>query len=388
MPASRRGLRPDPPLLALLSGVLLTTVTQSALVPALPPLGVRFGVGPGAVQAVLSSGLFAAAAAFVPLALLAGRVGGLRVFRAALVVHAVTSVALSLAPDFRTLVILRVLQGVAIAGVVGLVPGLAVAAWPDRRGSAMGLIASTVALGQLIGPLSGGLLTERFGPLSVFWLSPPLAVFSLALSRHLPDFSAQSFSLGGLLRRGFLVGLFRTVSYFAYVFGAILATSFLLASLGVGPARVGGWLLLPPAVLAVLGAWGGAFADRAGFRRSMRLGVSVMALGVLIGYLALRLSPGLAALVVLLTVGAGRAFFQSANNADVLSRAPAGAEALASALLSVSRVAGQALGSTGVGVILEAGARLGPARSYALALGVLVLPLLLLTLLRHEHESL
>jgi len=63
----------------------------------------------------------------------------------------------------------------------------------------------------------------------------------------------------------------------------------------------------------------------------------------------------------------------------VLSRSPAGADALASALLSVSRVAGQALGSTGVGVILEAGARLGPARSYALALGVMILPLLLVT---------
>ena len=366
---------PDPKMLALLSGVFLTTVTQSALVPALPPLGALFSAGPAAVQAVLSVGLFSAALAFIPLALLAGRWGASRIFRYALAVHALVSVLLFFAPSLSSLVVLRGVQGVAIAGIVGLVPGLAVATWPKRPGYALGLIASTVALGQLLGPAAGGLLSEAFGPKSVFLLSPPLAAIGLWQSPHLPDFPPRALPLAGLFRRRFLLGLLRTVFYFAYIFGAVLASAFFLSSLGLGAARVGLWLLVPPGMLMIFGARAGRYADRVGFSRAMAIGASVLVLGVALAWLGFFLSPLVSAALVLASLGLGRSLFQSANNADVLALAPAGAEALASALLSVARVSGQSLGTAEVGALLEAGARLGTLGAYALTVTILVLPL-------------
>jgi len=368
----------DPRMLALLSGVFLTTVTQSALVPALPPLGALFSAGPGAVQAVLSVGLFSAALAFIPLALLAGRWGASRVFRFSLALHALVSVLLFLAPSLWAIVALRGVQGVAIAGIVGLVPGLAVATWPRRPGYALGLIASTVALGQLLGPAAGGLLSEAFGPQSVFLLSPPLAMVGLWQSPHLPDFPPRALPLAGLFQRRFLLGLLRTVFYFAYIFGAVLASAFFLSSLGLGAARVGLWLLIPPGMLMIFGARAGRYADRVGFSRAMALGASVLVFGVALAWVSLGVSPLASAALVLASLGLGRALFQSANNADVLARAPAGAEALASALLSVARVSGQSLGTAEVGTLLEAGARLGEFGAYALTVTVLVLPVLAL----------
>ena len=115
----------DRRLLALLSGVLLGTVSESSLAPALPVLERAFAVGPEAAQGVVSLGLLGAALAYLPLAGLAGRVGAGRLFRTGLFLHALSALLLALAPSLWALYLLRLLQGVATAMVVGLVPGLA-----------------------------------------------------------------------------------------------------------------------------------------------------------------------------------------------------------------------------------------------------------------------
>ena len=66
-----------------------------------------------------------------------------------------------------------------------------------------------------------------------------------------------------------------------------------------------------------------------------------------------RLGQGVSGSVVagLLGIGVGRALFQAANNAAVLSNAPEGTTTVASGLLSIARVSGQALGSVIAGTL-------------------------------------
>jgi MFS family permease len=63
----------------------------------------------------------------------------------------------------------------------------------------------------------------------------------------------------------------------------------------------------------------------------------------------------------LVGIGLGRALFQAANNAAVLSQAPEGTTTVASGLLSIARVSGQAMGSilagTMWGVLEHSGSR-------------------------------
>jgi MFS family permease len=354
-------------LLALLLGVLVSTVNESALTPALPFLARDLGVGAAAAQGVVTAGLLGAALAYLPFTLLAGRVGAGRVYRAGLLFHALLALLLFRASSLPAFYLLRFLQGVAAAGVVGLVPGLAAAAYPKRRGYALGLVASTVAAGTLLGPALGGLLTGSLGWPYVFLLPLPLALLALSQSGRLPELPPQGGDLKRLLAsKGFLLALLGTVLYFAHTLGTTLALAFFLAEEGLGPEAVGSLLLLSPLQLLLLGAWAGRRADREGYGVVVAWGARLLLAGG-VGLAALAyFFPLAGALLGLLFLGVGRALFQAANNAQVLSLAPKGEEALASGALSVARVLGQSLGSFLAGVGLQVLAPLGHRGSFAL----------------------
>jgi DHA2 family multidrug resistance protein-like MFS transporter len=245
---------------------LVSTVNESALTPALPFLARDLGVGAAAAQGVVTAGLLGAALAYLPFTFLAGRVGAGRVYRAGLLFHALLAFLLFRASSLPAFYLLRFLQGVAAAGVVGLVPGLAAAAYPKRRGYALGLVASTVAAGTLLGPALGGLLTGSLGWPYVFLLPLPLALLALSQSGRLPELPPQGGDLKRLLAsKGFLLALLGTVLYFAHTLGTTLALAFFLAEEGLGPEAVGSLLLLSPLQLLLLGAWAGRRADREGY---------------------------------------------------------------------------------------------------------------------------
>lgn len=338
-------------LLALLSGVLLGTVSESSLAPVLPFLARAFGVGPEAAQGVASAGLLGAALAYLPLAWFGGRVGAARLFRLGLLLHSLLALLLFSASSLGQVYALRFLQGVATAMVVGLVPGLATSSFPQARGYAMGMVAGTVAAGTLLGPALGGMaasLEARY----VFLLPLPFALLALALARHLPGLPPQRADLRALLRApGFMAALLATALYFLHTLGTTVVLAFFLSEEGVSPAAIGGLLLLGPLQLLLLGPWAGRAADRLGYTPvALRGAYLLVGAGVAFALLPL-LHPLWGAGLGLVLLGTGRALFQAANNAQVLSLAPKGLEGLASGALSVARTLGQALGSALGGLV-------------------------------------
>ena len=143
-------------LAALLIGVVLSTVDSSALNLALPSLAAHFGTDAGAVQGAASLYLVGSALAFLPLSSLAGRVGTVRVHRFSLAAFAIISQCFAFSPTLHTLLVLHFLQGIAGAGIVGLVPGMTAATFREHRGWALGMVSGSVAAGTLIGPPLGG----------------------------------------------------------------------------------------------------------------------------------------------------------------------------------------------------------------------------------------
>ena len=363
----------DRRLLALLSGVLLGTVSESSLAPALPVLERAFAVGPEAAQGVVSLGLLGAALAYLPLAGLAGRVGAGRLFRTGLFLHALSALLLALAPSLLALYLLRLLQGVATAMVVGL----AASAFPEARGYALGMVASTVAAGTLLGPALGG-LAAGWGLPYVFLLPLPAALLALLLSGNLPELPRQEGTLPGLLRApGFLPALLATGLYFLHALGTTVALAFHLGKEGFSPGAIGGLLLLGPLELLFLGAWAGRRADRMGYNRVALLGAYLLVAAGLAFALLPLLHPLWGSALALLLLGVGRALFQAANNALVLSLAPKGTEGLASGALSVARALGQALGSALAGGSLGLFYRLFPSHGLAFAATALLLTALM-----------
>lgn len=335
-------------LAALLIGVTLSTVDSSALNLALPSLAAHFNTDAAAVQGVSSYYLIGASLSFLPLSALAGRVGTVRVYRFSLAVFAIISQILVYSPNLGFLLSLRFLQGIAGAGIVGLVPGMTAATFSQHRGWALGMVSGSVAAGTLMGPPLGGFLVEWFGWQSIFYLNLPFGLLALILSSRLTELHGVSLREG--IRKAahaprFILALLSTVLFFIQSFGTSLIWPFYLEASGISPGRVGLMMLIPPVLLLVAGPRCGLLSDKVGFDRISWLGSIVLC--------AASLFQGISGSVVvgLIGIGVGRALFQAANNAAVFAQAPEGTGNVASGLLSIARVSGQALGSILAGTL-------------------------------------
>lgn len=338
-------------LAALLIGVTLSTVDSSALNLALPSLAAHFRSDAAAVQGASSYYLIGAALAFLPLSSLAGRVGTVRVYRFSLAAFALISQLLVFSPTLGVLLGLRFIQGIAGAGIIGLVPGMTAATFREHRGWALGMVSGAVAAGTLMGPPLGGFLVEWFGWQSIFYINLPFGLLALILSGRLTDLHGVGLREG--LRRAmnaprFLLALLATVCFFVQSLGTNLLWPFYLEATGISPSRVGLMLLVPPLILMTAGPRCGLLSDRLGYDRISWLGSVVL--------LATSLLQGFSGSVTvgLIGIGLGRALFQAANNAAVFAQAPEGIETVASGLLSIARVGGQALGSILAGTLWSA----------------------------------
>ncbi len=121
----------------------------------------------------------------LPLAM--GRLGDIfgrrRIYLAGLVVFISASMVSGLAPDIRTLIAARVLQG---AGAAVMMPGtlsIITHAFPARqRGLAIGVWGGVSGLGLIAGPILGGLLVRGDQWRWIFWINAPVGVAALIMA--------------------------------------------------------------------------------------------------------------------------------------------------------------------------------------------------------------
>ena len=171
---------------------------------------------------------------------LGDRIGHRHVFRAGLLVSVLAFVLCGLAPDYRSLLAARVVQGVGTALVLSCAPALATLLFDEsRRLGALGRYASLTALASVIAPLIGGASIAAFGWSGVFWFRAPLAVLALLLLPLLPRVDQHSSST-----RGGALNLAGT---------ALLATSlaFLLLTPALIEQTASGWWAIPTAVIGL-----------------------------------------------------------------------------------------------------------------------------------------
>ena len=123
---------------------------------------------------------------------LAGRLsdvyGRVRMFQAALVVFALGSALVALAPNIAWIVPARVVQAIGGGATVPIGIAMAVAAVStEKRGIAIGLVAASAEAGSVVGPLYGGAIIEWIGWRWIFWLDVPQSLFLIALMAILPN---------------------------------------------------------------------------------------------------------------------------------------------------------------------------------------------------------
>ncbi len=296
-----------------------------------------------------------------------------------------------------------VLMAQALAAIGDLVPR-------ESTGRAMGLLGTTSAAGTALGPSLGGALIAWAGWRAAFiGLVPPAIIALMLAARHLPDDRESrprrpvEFDAGGTLvlaatltvyalamtqargRPGWWNGIFLVVAAIglgifvrierrsalplvrldllkdsglqaglilsALVSAVMMATMvvgpfYLARVLGLDPARVGLVMSVGPLVAAGAGVPAGRWVDRLGATRMTALGLA----GVATGTILLGLMPETARvwgyLGPIVTMTAGYALFQAANNTGLLRNSTPERRGLISGLLNLSRNLGLTTGAS------------------------------------------
>lgn len=383
------------------------------------------------VQWMVSGYLVALAVSLPTAGWLGGRYGYGRVWACSLAVFVAASAACALAPGLATLVLARIVQG--LAGGVMIPAGQAVigsTAGRRQLGRLMGVLGLVVALGPALGPAAGGLLIEVASWRWLFWLNVPVGVVALLAARGIVPAGTGDRSrpldwvglvlLGSglplLLYGGMRIGSggITGVSTMAVVLGAFLVVAFVpvsrrsesplvdlrllrrrsfaaaVAAAGLAGANLYAGLLLLPlyfqlaagmdaaragAMLLVMGLGSaavlpvaGVLTDRGGAGPVVLAGVGLLVLAT-VPFLLPGAPAGMLLASILAARGVGLALVQMPATTAAYASVRAEEMGDAATLVNVVQRLGGAVGALGIAALL---ARAGGPDAYAWAFAVLM----------------
>lgn len=358
------------------AGGLSTFTLLYAPQPVLPQLAAQYHLDPGSASLAVSVATGALAITVLPIAALSEVVGRRPVIIASVTASVVLALLLPLAPSYSVLLVLRALQGIAIAGF----PGVAAAYLVERLGragvaAAVGAMIAGNSIGGMVGRLSAGFSADALG-----WRGALVVVAALSLVCSLltvitlprsaaPEVEEGAFAtdepkqtplpprttLGERLRSvlvGVGVAVRKPVLLAQYGVAMLAMGAFVSMYNAAGFRLTGEPLDLSPAIASLVflayavgsvsSAAAGRLVARFGRLRSVAAGLAVMAIGV-----ALTLPDSLPLVVVGFIVLTGGFFAAHAvANGWTAAEAPARARGQASGMYTLTYYLGSSVGGT------------------------------------------
>lgn len=263
--------------------------------PLLPTFAEEFDVSPAVASLSLSVTTFALSISMIIVGSLSEAWGRKSLMTISIFAASVLTLALAFASNFEMILVLRVLQGVAFAGL----PAIAMAYLgeeinPSSLGVAMGLYISGNSVGGLSGRVIIGTLTDLYnwqvgmivlGIISLLisilfvWMLPnskhftarPLQIKALTTSliQHLKDPSMLClFGISFVLMGSF-------VTLYNYIGFKLMAPPYNLS------ATIVGWIFIIYLVGTFSSAWFGSLADRYGRQKMLLLSIAIMLIGAI-----------------------------------------------------------------------------------------------------------
>jgi MFS family permease len=332
-----------------LDGTLITV--------ALPTVAHGLHVKGSSTSAVLSAYFAAYALLLIPGGELVDRFGARRLALSGLAVFAIGALAGALAQSFTALLIARVVQGagaglVSPAALAGAVSGFP----PDRRGSALGIWGASAGMSNLLGPLLGGLLTVAFGWRANWWALLPLTLAAaVAIERLLPPIlHGDEETANPALNRIVLAATLVAGLTFAVMIGAFyVAEQYLQRVAGFSALGASGALVLVALLVGAAAPVAGKLVDRHGEKLPALLGFVGAGAGLaLLGIPGFTLD-GAVTILPLIPVGLGLGMLFVPTSRAALNASPQASHGRTSALLSVGRLLGAAIGAGLAGIALS-----------------------------------
>ena len=388
----------------------MATLDASIVNVALPTIAGQFGVDVSLVQWTVSSYLLAICMLLPLSGRLGDAVGVGIIFRAGMGFFTLGSIFCGFSTSLWLLVGSRVVQALGATVMMAAAPAITIIAFPGpQRGRALGLTATVVAIGSLVGPAVGGIILGGFGWPAIFFINIPIGVAGLIFSgKYLPrglaprkdplDLPGATFfavsvcalilvlgggndwgwlspasgaclglavAFGGL----FLVretraahplvspALFRdrlfttslsacVLAYMAAMFNTILLPFYLHGQLRLAPHEMGLILSLAPMVTALSAPLSGYASERTNPALLALAGFCLTALGMFHQSGLTAASPLWSVALGQMILGLGFGVFNSPNNNIIMSSAPASMAGQVGAVQALARNIGLVSGAS------------------------------------------
>jgi EmrB/QacA subfamily drug resistance transporter len=225
-------------------GLFMIMLDNTVVNVALPSIQKDLGIGVSELEWIVNGYALTFAVLMLSGGKLADLFGRRRMFIVGLLVFTASSLACGLAGSASVLIGARIVQGIGAALMNPATLSIITATFPPRqRGMAIGIWAGTAALALAIGPLLGGILTEKISWGWIFFINVPIGIIGMVVARLVIEESSdtsheQRLDLPGLLSSA--IGLF------ALTYALIEANNY-----GWGSGRIIGLFVLTAVALAV-----------------------------------------------------------------------------------------------------------------------------------------
>ena len=220
-------------LLVVMTGI--APISLYMLVPALPVLATTFGSDISVAQMTVSLYMVGIALSQLIMGPLSDRFGRRPVLLGGLALMVVASVACIFAETLPQLIAARFFQ--ALGGAAGMVVSRAIIRdiyQRDRVASMISLVVAALMIGQMVSPLSGGLIETAFGWRAIFYAITVAAIIvAVGIAFALPETRRDRAAGSGF--RGDVGILIRNRAFVGYVMCQVLASQIIFTFAGGGP---------------------------------------------------------------------------------------------------------------------------------------------------------
>jgi EmrB/QacA subfamily drug resistance transporter len=401
---------------AVMMGVIMGPIDSSIVNVVLPSIAGYFKTDYSLAQWVPTIYLLAICSFILVYGRLGDMLGYKKIFLTGLACFAGASLLCGLSRSIWMLIVFRAVQGLTVAMQMALGLAIVTAAFhPSERGKAIGIYATAIALGLMLGPVLGGVIAQYLSWRFVFFINVPIAAISLLWGyRVIPPGKRkpgqQLDFMGAVLAFAFLfsvllyanrgenwgwfspwsVALLVSAALFGWIFflterksaqpmlnltifrnrrfsfaclssllnfmalyTVVFLTPWYLADALHQEVFTVGMVMMAFALLTFfIGPISGSLSDRIGSRGLAFCGMSIHAVGLLLLSHLGAAAGNLDVAWRLAVCGLGAGMFQSPINSAVMGSAPPQFRGIASSILAVMRNTGMAFGIAVSGAIV------------------------------------
>lgn len=396
-------------LLVVVAMTFMATLDSSIVNVALPVMSHELNVPLASIEWIVASYSIVICSTLLFFGRLGDIIGKTKIFQTGTVVFTIASMLCGFSGSFTLLIVCRFIQGIGASAYMANNQGIITELFPkEKRGKALGILVTAVAIGNMIGPSVGGVILSVLNWNAIFFINVPIGIIVFLLEiKFLPvskrnsermdkagailQFLGTTLLFGsliasqqiGLLSPYILAGiLFALVfivwflmlekkqvqplldltvfknmqfslnllcaltSFLCIAASSILIPFYLQNTLKLSPMQAGIFMMLSPLILAFFSPIFGSISDKIDSEKIILIGLFVMSGGF---FLMSRLSEHsfivLCAMFVSI-MAVGQALFQPANNSLIMSTCPKNKLGIVGSINSLVRNLGQIIGIT------------------------------------------